>query len=369
MKKTSLFLGMVLAASMALAQNTAVTSQTGDDNGATVNQTGDDNGATINQVGNLDVGTVSQDGTSNVGLVDQINGGDNTGTINQTGGSNEAYLTQGMVENYYDAPYDKSSAVPANGNTGSIIQNGSGNVTEFVQVGTNNEGSVTQNATGNTAYAYQGWAFGFWGETATTSALPSTNSDVTISQISGDNYGAVWQYGGDNNSIEISQTVGGGNSAQIAQGFIYADANYDFTHPVYNVDDNTAVVSQAGDGNSAKLFQLGNGNSFNLTQNGSGNTLGGRGLSGLEAGRNGYFEQDGDGNIFEGTQSDGATLDYTSRQTGDGNYINLSQGEDDLAKVIQQGDLNNVYLTQMGGGQNATILQTGDSNTATVTQQ
>jgi hypothetical protein len=155
----------------------------------------------------------------------------------------------------------------------------------------------------------------------------------------------------------------------IAQGFIYNDADYNFTTPKFNVNNNTASVNQVGGDNSAKMFQLGDGNTFSLTQQGNGNTIGGRGLSGLEAIRNGYFEQDGDGNTFTGVQTDGATLSDDSRQTGNGNAIEMSQGEDDLAKIVQHGDMNDVFLTQMGGGQNATILQTGDLNVATVTQK
>ena len=366
MKKVSLVFVMVLVAGMAMAQNKSLVDQVGNSNGATVAQTGTLNDATAKQIGNSDVALVKQVGTSNIGVSDQINGNTNNATIDQDGTTNQAYLTQGMVPNYYAAPYNISSAVPALRNVGSIKQIGAANYSEFVQVGTDNAGSVSQNGNGNIGYAYQGWAFGFWGETPTTSALSSTNSTATISQIHNSNDGDIWQYGGDNNKANISQD-GNSNLARISQGFIYTDAPYDFTNPVYNTKNNTASLTQSGDNNAAKLFQLGDGNSFALTQNGNGNSVG-LDAGGLLVARNGYFEQDGNYNTFTGTQSDGATLDHTSRQTGNSNAINLSQGEDDLAKIIQTGDLNNVFLTQGGDGQNATILQTGNSNTATVSQ-
>lgn len=369
MKKVSILFAMVFAATFAIAQNTADVKQLGDDNNASVTQTGTLHEATVNQTGNKDIATVEQTTTGNMAFVDQINGNENTATVKQTGTTNEAYLTQGMIENYNLPPYHISSNVPSFKNKGTIIQNGTSNkIGEFIQVGTSNTGLVDQDGTNNLAYIYQGWAYGFWGETATTSALSSTNSTVNIKQLKENNDGNVWQYGGDNNKANILQD-GKTNVGRIAQGFIYTDANYNFTAPVFNVNNNTATLTQQGDENTAKLFQLGNGNSFDLTQNGTGNILGGKGLSGLESIRNGYFEQDGDRNTFIGQQTNGATLDDKSRQTGNDNYINLSQGEDDLAKIIQQGDLNDVFLTQMGGGQNATILQTGNSNVATVSQQ
>jgi len=354
MKKVSLFLGMVLVAGMAMSQNKAVTTQTGKENEATVTQVGSNDA------------TVIQTGDENVGVTDQLNGNGNTISIEQKNGNkNEAYVTQGMVTNYGGLT---SSNVPGTLNKATVVQSGSANVVgEFIQVGDKNEGSVSQTGVGNSAYAYQGWAYGFWGETAITSALSSTNSTVSITQIQDNNQSAVWQYGGDNNDATISQD-GEANIARIAQGFIYTDAPYNFSNPVYNTKDNTATIIQSGDGNAAKLFQLGDANSFTLTQSGGGNKVG-VAAGGLLEARNGYFEQDGDGNIFVGAQANGATLDNTSKQDGDGNYINMSQGGGDVAKIIQDGDLNDAFLTQMGGGQNATILQTGDSNIATVSQQ
>jgi hypothetical protein len=111
-------------------------------------------------------------------------------------------------------------------------------------------------------------------------------------------------------------------------------------------------------------MQLGSDNKLGLTQNGNGNKVGGMPGTGLVT----YFRQTGDGNEFYGTQNNGATLEQTSGQLGDGNYINLLQGAGDNAKIIQAGNLNDAYLSQFGGGQNATMLQTGNSNVSTISQ-
>lgn len=362
---------MVFAVTFAMAQNTAKTTQTGNLNNAAVTQAGTLNDGAVTQTGNQNLGTIDQKTTGNIGVVDQLAGDNNTSSVAQDGATNEAYMTQGMVANYYAAPYDISTPMGASFNTSSAYQKGNKNYTEVVQVGgtaadNGNLTAVSQTGDNNVAYSYQGWPFGFWGETATTSALSSIKSVVGISQTGNGNEGAVWQYGGESNSASVTQ-ANDDNVARISQGFIYEDAAYNFSHPVYNTKNNSASISQSGDGNTAKLFQLGDGNSFSLSQTGGGNTLG-LAVGGLLEARDGYFEQDGDANIFVGSQADGATLKNTSRQTGDGNYIYMSQEDLDVAEIVQDGDLNTVLLTQGGGGQNATIMQTGNSNTATVTQ-
>lgn len=384
MKKVLSLLLFVFLSSALVAQNTVTVTQTGNSNSATATQTGsnigeieqigDGNNGTITQdgtntwanvwqYGNSNAGTVTQDGT-NDGWVDQINGDGNSATVVQDGSGNSGGVTQGMIEGYQSVSTD----MPSNNNIGTINQLGDNNGGYATQIGDGNGASIDQQGNGNTAYIYNGWAYGFWGETAVTSALSNTNSSVSIEQISDDNYAAAWQYGGDNDEVVLSQN-GLDNTASISQGFIYEDANYDFTTPVYNTVDNYASVSQTGDGNYGKAFQLGDGNSFTLSQTGNGNMVGYDPLaSGLEAVRNAYFAQDGNDNTFEGEQDGGAVLDAGSFQFGDGNGIDMMQGSADVALIQQTGDLNTVTLTQGGGGQDATILQTGNSNNATVTQ-
>jgi hypothetical protein len=368
MKKLSFIFAMVFAVTFAMAQNTAKTAQTGNHNGANVAQSdGINNDAAVTQNGDYNNGVITEKGTSNTGVVDQLKGNQNNGNVDQTGNLNEAYLTQGMVENYYDAPYNISSAMAASNNTGVIVQKGGNkNYTELVQVGNVNAANISQDGSKNIAYGYQGWPFGFWGETYATSHLSSSNSNISITQLQNSNEGAVWQYGGDKNSATIGQN-GLSNVARISQGFIYNDEAYNFSHPVYNVNNNTASISQVGDNNTGKLFQLGDGNSFSLTQTGNHNTVG-LAAGGLLEARDGYFQQDGNGNNFYGTQDGGATLKNTSGQTGNSNLINMSQGANDMAEIIQDGDLNQAFLTQGGGGQDATITQMGSVNTSVVNQ-
>ena len=366
MKKVSLFLGMVLAASFAMAQNTALVEQVGSTNGATVAQTGITNDATSHQFGNANATNVKQIGTSNTGIADQLKGDNNNGSVDQYGTKNEAYLTQGMVPGYFSDYNVITSAMVSNKNIGSIKQNGEKDYSELQQFGNENYGIVDQkNGNNNEASVYQGWAGNWWNQTAYT-ALYSYKSTATVAQVGNNNTGDIWQYGGTNNKATISES-GDGNVSKISQGFIYSDAPYNFRNPILNTQNNTASIIQAGNTNAAKLFQLGNSNSFALNQNGNGNKVG-VAVGDLLVARNGYFEQDGDGNVFYGKQTNGAELKNTSRQTGNGNYINMVQGSGDVAEIIQAGNLNGAILTQMGGAQDATILQTGTSNNATVTQ-
>lgn len=367
MKKVSLFLGMVLAASFAMAQNTALVEQVGSTNGATVAQTGVLNDAESRQYGDQNVTNVKQIGQENIGVADQLKGNSNNGSVDQYGYKNEAYLTQGMIPGYFSADGVTTNAMVSSNNVGSIKQNGEKNSSQLQQFGNENYGATDQKGgNNNVAYVYQGWAGNWWGQNTFTE-LYSYKSTAVITQIGNNNIdAAIWQYGGTNNNATISET-GDGNLARISQGFIYSDYNYNFRNPIYNTQNNTAIIAQTGNLNAAKLFQLGNGNSFNLAQNGNGNKLG-IAAGDLLVARNGYFEQDGDGNAFIGTQSNGATLKNTSRQTGNSNYINMAQGASDIAEIIQAGNSNGAMLTQMGGFQDATILQTGNGNNAIVTQ-
>lgn len=368
MKKLFALLTIMFFAGFVMAQNTATVTETGDGNKATVTQT-DNNDVEIVQVGYIQTATATQEGTNSGGIYQLNNGNNNEATLSQDGSGNEGWINQGMTEGYWT----DYQTVNANWNEATMTQSGNSNFGSLEQYGgsdnTNgNEANLTQNGNGNVSYGYQGWAYSGWGETPTTSTLSSFNSTINISQIHDNNNGRVWQYGGTDNEVNISQE-GNSNVASIAQGFIYNDANYDFTHPVYNTLGNYAEVNQYGDGNSGKAFQLGNDNSFKLTQNGDGNTVGGRGLSGLEAVRNGYFAQDGDNNTFVGVQNDGATLDDASFQFGHYNNIDLLQDTGDNALIQQSGDFNTANVHQLGGGQDASVIQNGNYNTSTVTQQ
>lgn len=362
MKKVIFLFAMVLAVINAMAQNTATTTQTGDDNSVLVEQVGA-NTATVTQTATLLVPAQA----GNDAEVLQVNGNGNVSTVTQTGNTNTVWLNQGIKAGIWTG---YTSNVASTNSTVTIAQSGVSNIVNMEQYGNLNTGSFNQSGVTNSrADVFQGWAYSGWGETFVTSALSVTNSSVSVTQLNGaSDYVGLWQYGGDNDHITITQNNGDNNRAQVTQGFIYDDLNYNFSRPVYNVDDNNATVTQNGSNNVGKLMQLGNGNAFTLTQTGTGNKVGDA-PGGLEPARNGYFKQDGDGNVLTGEQTGGAVLDATSVQTGDDNFIDMVQGAGDIAKIMQVGNLNDAFLTQMGGGQNATILQTGDLNVATVSQQ
>lgn len=388
-----IIVAVIFSAGLVVAQNTSTTEQTGNSNTATTTQTGN-NDAEIVQIGDFQEATVTQGGDNLSGVYQLNNGYKNEGTITQTGSGNEAWINQGMTNGYW-ADY---KTVDAKWNKSSITQTGNSNYGSLEQYGgsscsNGNEAYLTQNGNSNTAYGYQGWAYGGWGETYTTSHLKSYNSTINISQVNNNNYAATWQYGGNRNEASISQD-GNNNLAQISQGFIYSDYPYTFSHPVYNTTDNKAEITQSGDNNFGKVMQLGNNNSLKLSQ-GNGSSVGyDASATGLEASRNAYFQQDGNNNQFAGVnksgnsisfsgsvdaeQVNGAELDavsegisgyYGSFQKGDGNTIGLRQ-YNDKALIQQLGNSNTAVLWQQGVDvHNATILQNGDSNTATVLQQ
>jgi hypothetical protein len=347
MKKVSLFLGMVLIASFAMAQNVATTNQDGNSNGATVDQVGS----------NL------------TGLVDQINGNSNTGIVIQKGTNNDAGIVQGMVEGYW-APDYLTPDMTANSNYAKIEQLGAitGSSAQVLQVGDGNNGRIKQDAqTGSVAEIYQGWPGGAW----SSYTVVGTSNIATIDQVTGqNNTGLIWSLG-TGNTINLDQLNGNNNEARLSQGY-----NYDGiigVPKVMPVTGNTQNVAQSGDNNLVRNFQLGNTNTFNLNQYNGVNTVGGRtdrNLT-LPGGRNAraeYFQQLGNGNTFVGTQNGYATLSAASIQHGDYNEIYLTQGLNDDAVIIQEGNYNKATATQMGGNQDASIYQNGIGNTSSVSQ-
>jgi len=343
MNNVSLFLGMVLVAGMAMAQNVATTVQNGNTNVASVGQTG-----------------------SNKGVVDQLLGNDNQGTLTQVGYRNDAIIMQGLTA--VGVGVYKDQNMGASNNVGYISQiGGNDNEGAVYQLGDHNNGQISTNGSGNNAQMYQGWS-NIDGGYAT---YGHSNSSV-LSQTGAGNTALAWQYGGvwgERSNVNNITQNGNNNFATVAQGYIYPVNDKGIT-PLYgaNVTGNTSNIAQLnGDWNLARFFQLGKNNTVSLTQNGSNNSVGMERTTGGVS-LNGYFYQTGDRNEFYGTQTGGAKLKRTSAQTGSDNDIFLTQGAGDVAEIIQAGDLNVATLTQMGGGQNATILQTGNFNSATVTQ-
>jgi hypothetical protein len=388
MKKLVFLFAMIFAISMAMGQvtNVAETEQDGNKNDALIKQIGDDNVAESHQYGDENDARVLQTGDDNIGLADQINGNRNSADVIQEGNSNEGYLTQGMIPGYYADYGITTYNMNSNDNEGSIEQIGNFNYSDLLQVGNNNDGEASQKGNNNAAYAYQGWAGNWWGTGGQLARLYSDNSSVTIEQIQDYNFGAIWQYGGNNNEANIFQD-GNHNSSSIVQGFIYSDLNYDFTYPIFNTKNNYASVKQIGNLNYGKVMQLGDNNLFKLNQTGDDNRVGyNENSSGLKDSRNAYFAQDGNNNRFAGVaknanndiffnsgldaeQFNGATLSHESYQKGDYNDIGLRQGQDDIALIKQDGNGNEALLWQEGADQNdATMLQFGNNNSSVVVQ-
>lgn len=348
MKKVSLFLGMVLIASFAMAQNVATTLQIGNGNGATVSQSG-----------------------KNTGVVQQLKGDDNDGTITQVG-ENDATIVQGLTS--LAGVIYIGQEMTASKNEASISQiNGNGNNGEVYQMGNRNYGKIDIKGSDNVAQMQQGWS-GYSGGLQT---YGSSNFSV-LTQTGKANTALTWQYGGVekeagvyDNVNNITQT-GDNNYATVAQGYVYPNNSKGIT-PIYGADvtGNKSNITQngvtEGAGNIARFFQLGKDNTISLVQNGDGNKVGEyTTVNGVSL--QGYFYQKGNGNKFYGTQSEGATLDMASGQTGNDNTINLIQGENDWGLIIQNGDSNTATLMQYGIGQRATITQNGIGNTSSVSQ-
>ncbi len=392
MKKMIIFLfGMLLLANFVFAQNTSTVTQTGDNNQAIATQSGN-NETEITQVGTEQKATVTQTGSNFGGVYQLNNGSNNEATLTQDGSGNETWINQGMEKDFWS----NYESVEANWNTATVTQTGNSNFGSVEQYGgtastDGNETSLNQDGNSNTAYIYQGWAYSGWGETYETSHLKTTNSVVQVSQVSEGNWTGVWQYGGDQNQVEVTQD-GNDNLASVAQGFIYTDFNYSFTTPVYNTQNNLAKISQSGDENYGKVMQLGDNNTFKLSQQNGSRVGYDENAQGLEATRNAYFQQDGNDNQFAGVaksgtdlsfdgaadaeQLNGALVDAASEgvtgyfgsfQKGDGNKIGLRQ-YDDTALIQQIGNDNTALLWQ-DGNNNAVILQDGNSNLAKVLQQ
>ena len=343
MKKLSLVFVMVLVAGMAMAQNVATTVQNGNTNVASVGQTG-----------------------SNTGVVDQLLGDNNLGTLTQVGYRNDAIIMQGLTN--VGVGVFSGQNMGASNNVGYISQvGGNDNEGAVYQLGDHNNGQISTNGSGNNAQIYQGWSSIDGGYTTS----GNSNSSV-LSQTGAGNTALAWQYGGvwgEKSNVNNVTQNGNSNWATVAQGYIYPTNSKGIT-PIYGaaVTGNTSNIAQLnGDWNLARFFQLGKNNTVSLSQNGSNNNVGAERTTGGTS-LDGYFYQTGNGNEFYGTQTGGATLKKKSAQVGNDNDIFLTQGAGDVAEIIQAGDLNGAFLTQMGGGQNATILQTGIGNSATVTQ-
>src|SRR6056297_1644829 len=370
-KLTTLLVMLLFTAGMAIGQNTANTSQSGNGNDSTIDQVGAQNLGETEQDGNGNDASLVQLESSNDGGIHQI-GNDNNSEMLQDGINNEGFSLQGF-DNLFNA----------NRNESNLEQNGNNNLGIVYQFyGVENESEVNQSGNQNTAYVIQGW------NNARINLYDVVNrNDAVINQNTSNSDARIFKYDGDDNVATVTQDGGNFNNGQISQGYLW-------NMPAANAsvaNDNEGYIDQLGDLNNATVMQLGNNNFFNLVQNGTGNTVGeeGRVSTGSV-----WFKQRGDRNEFVGVnqgsnslslalfsaaeQNNGATLDFDSEgitgyygsfQIGNDNRIGLRQGNNDVGQIQQLGNSNTSLLYQVGAeSHSATILQDGNSNTASVSQ-
>jgi len=237
MKKISVvFLAMVLAMGMAMAQKTAWLTQSGTSNSATItqnalvsgdataiyaDQSGNSNSLVSSQSGKSNYVKLTEEGSSNVASMQQfaLNNGTsnlgytNTADVTQSGSSNNVSLTQ--KENGSGTDYSNNTAHAtqsgssntfnltqgsANGmsiNASYLVQSGNSNVSGIGQYGLTNYSEISQNNIGN--------GLGNGNYASLNQVNPTLFPNSTLSASSWD-ISNSWQDGGQNNILAISQT-------------------------------------------------------------------------------------------------------------------------------------------------------------------
>lgn len=286
MKKLSLVLGLVFAASFAMAQHTSTVTETGSGNTANitqgfdgtgtslqgnisaVTQTGDDNGAvviqtnngfggqahesTILQVGDLNKASVEQRNATGNAFISQI-GGNNTANILESGNFDTPAPAAGI------APYDAYALQNGDFNKINMTIYGDGASAVAIQNGNNNEilqqlgqgvgdkvfkSSAYANQDGNRNYASQIMeGQGFAGDI-----------DVAFERE------RIWQNGDDNKAYQLQ-----------TDNSLPASVNYAEVRQTGN--NNLSNQTQTGTWNDSRVTQNLNFNSSTTTQTGDHNTI------------------------------------------------------------------------------------------------
>ena len=333
MKKVSLVLGIVLAASFAMAQNTATVSQTGDNGQANVTQGGGDlNIAAITQVETAtstpvgkQIATVKQTGSSNSAIVGQTEtggGGHNT---------NNAYIEQIGTENK-----SVQSTYAGSYNSGQNVwgyQNGKNNeLTQTWQGGYTNSFKATM--TGDRNHVIQGWN------------ASASNGNVTIS--GSDNHatqGLTGSNEGYNTGINITQKADFNEATQVFGGGAGSHNNVGIIDQTNLINSGFAknIATQTVNGYDvyAKIGQIGVTNNASQVITGNynfvPNTTYPQNFTGIK-----YVEIIQTGN------------DNKAAQTIDGNQ--------NQTKFTQTGNNNEARTSQIGNLSNVQVLQQGNSN-------
>jgi len=289
MKKVSLFLGMVLVAGMAMAQNSSVISTTGNYNDAFITQgVSNNNTASILQV---------QSATAEYHALAQISQeASSWGKITQYDTRN--YATIGEKQNDRAEIYQNGSVNSSNisfgygqgSNVGYVEQVGTYNGGYMYTTGQNNGTqadplAIKQYGNSNGAVIESGW-----------NAPASNYNKASINQNGDLNTSKIRQEGGDVNVARVNQT-GKKNHADLVQTGTYLAATID----QFGGDENIVNLKQTG-------------GTVNIDQNGTGNKV--RGLQ-TAASAEGKLWAEFDGatlNVMQiGTEN---TLDLSSKSSG-----------------------------------------------------
>jgi hypothetical protein len=331
-KLITLTFALLFSAGIAFGQNTAVTSQKGDNNTATVNQ---GNGQNI------------------VGIA-QYGGNNNTANVSQKDGKNNALVGQNGDKNVakVDQMYISGGSDTRNGAVVSQV-GGSNTVLRLHQAGAGNAFGVTQHGFNNIVSIHpdQGDANG---------GAPSFDGNIQIHQTGLGN--KVWDadQAGYGNQLTIIQDGGVEGGANIAN--VEAQVNLDEGTPanVINITQNGSDNVVGGYGtDKAGAYQEGSGNTMNITQTG-----------GAHAGTQHYLPSGGPNSFTElyfRSQIEGG---QGLIQLGKNNQITTNQTGQSFIPVLYQNGEGNVFnVTQTGNGNTYTGYQVGNNNTAKVIQQ
>ncbi len=359
MKKVIFLFAMVLAVSMAMAQNTANTHSIGNSNQVSVDQIGSNN-----LVGRVATGLLGDAVTYS-----SQTGNENKATVSQIGASNKSFFEQGVSYRYPGTylPGDKNEIIitqTGNVNSAGGYSLGNRNIVNMTQNGNNdyaghwlwgNDNKATISQTGNN----ENWAY---------ASANSSNNTSVITQVGYKNDGSTsqgwigyaWH---DQNTATISQT-GNYNKSSLVDGTSILPALPGYTSDLWGFGiqqygfQNVGSVTQNGNSNEGAIYQYGNYNEGQITQTadlnkanlfqvGSNNFARLNQTSGAEA----NIRQEGDNNTLKGLASEWTAYSW------EGSKLDL----------LQDGNLNTLNILQRNGAI-ADVLQDGNSNVTTISQ-
>jgi len=203
--------------------------------------------------------------------------------------------------------------------------------------------------------------------------IGSGNPDRPFSVSGDDNVVNLEQQGADNIIGRWSARVTGDeNTMRILQDGRENDA----TDVLQRGDNNLLVIEQLGNGNRTRFAQQsGNGNTARITQDGNDN------------GRSSFLSTNGsnagiNGTAFDAVLGSGSNEDANGqlRQSGDDNdariiqdgrengFFVLQPGDENFARIDQDGNYNHTFIQQEGSLNTARVEQFGDSNLAAINQ-